>query len=85
MREQRAKDVNETAWINGIYMCHAIGSCLSKKAKYPSEPLEIVTKKEDTKELTKEEKTLQREKLIASLRIMKMNFDKANPDKVYKK
>lgn len=33
--------LNLTAWVNGVYIQHAIASCFSKGAKYPQKPLDI--------------------------------------------
>ena len=33
--------MNLTGWVSGIYVQHAIASCLSKGAKYPQKPLDI--------------------------------------------
>lgn len=32
---------NKIAWLNGIYVSHAISAAFSKNHKYPSEPIEI--------------------------------------------
>ena len=41
--EQRAQQarLNLTAWVNGVYVQHAVASCFAKNAKYPSKPLDI--------------------------------------------
>lgn len=68
---------NEFAWLQGVYISHAIGSCFSKKHSYPKDPLKIDTSK---KELTEDEKEVQRKKLIYSLRIMQQNFEMNHKD-----
>lgn len=43
-REQmkcRRDNMSDSGWINGLYIGMAIGSCFSKNAKYPEEPLEL--------------------------------------------
>ena len=41
--EQKAMQarLNLTAWVNGVYVQHAVASCFSKGAKYPQKPLDI--------------------------------------------
>jgi len=41
--EQKAMQnrLNLTAWVNGVYIQHAVASCFSKSAKYPQKPLDI--------------------------------------------
>ena len=41
--EQKAMQarLNLTAWVNGVYIQHAVASCFSKGAKYPQKPLDI--------------------------------------------
>lgn len=46
---------NFQAWLNGLYVQHAIGSSFSKKHKYLSKPIELFAK-EKQKELTDKEK-----------------------------
>ena len=36
--------MNLEAWVNGLYVQHAIASVLSKRAKYPAKPLELFGK-----------------------------------------
>lgn len=33
--------INLTAWVNGVYVQHAVASCFAKNAKYPQKPLDI--------------------------------------------
>lgn len=40
IREQ-TELMNYQAWLNGIYIQYAIGSCFSKNTRYPSEPLNL--------------------------------------------
>jgi len=39
----RQKRDNNNAWLNGVYIRHAVMSALDKKAKYPKQPIEIGT------------------------------------------
>lgn len=41
--EQKAQQarLNLTAWVNGVYVQHAVASCFAKNAKYPQKPLDI--------------------------------------------
>lgn len=36
--KDEAQVMNYNAWLIGKYICSSIASCLSRKAKYPSEP-----------------------------------------------
>ena len=33
--------VNFTAWVNGLYVTHAVAACFSKNSKYPSKPIDL--------------------------------------------
>lgn len=37
-RKEEFEKIDYTAWLNGRYISEAIGSCFSKKAKYPTQP-----------------------------------------------
>lgn len=37
--ELQQKNINEQAWMHGLYVRMAIGSSMSKKVKYPKSPL----------------------------------------------
>lgn len=49
----KLKHDNESAWLNGFYGAMAIASCLSKKAKYPTKPIDF---KNEQNEIDQEEK-----------------------------
>ena len=43
---------NFNAWLNGIYIAQAIGSCFSKQAKYPEQPIDFNKKQDGKKDAT---------------------------------
>lgn len=52
--EEKAKLIDETAWLNGMYVIHAVRTALSpKKAKYPDKPY---MQQEKVEPLSEEEK-----------------------------
>ena len=68
-------DLSGTGWVNGIYVAKAIGSCLSKKSRYPSSPLQLfeeVSEAPDDDALAKRD--LNRFMAIASM------FNAAHPE-----
>ena len=41
---------NFTAWLNGIYISHAISACFAKNAKYPDRPIDLTGKENRTEQ-----------------------------------
>ena len=74
--KNRMSEIETSAYVNGIYVARAVGACFSKGSKYPEKPLGIFDfDKREQKELTEEEIELAREKLIANLQLMQVNFE----------
>lgn len=51
-RKKQEEDFNMrnfNAWLNGIYVAQAIGSCFSKQDKYPEQPIDFKESKKDSK------------------------------------
>lgn len=48
-KEEAFTTMNYTAWLNGIYVANAIGSCLSKNSHYPEKPIEFNNKENQGK------------------------------------
>lgn len=46
-QEQKYKDINYTAWLNGMYVASAISACFSKNTKYPEKPYEAKREEEN--------------------------------------
>lgn len=40
-RRNRQDEMSDIGWTNGLYVSRAIGSALSKRAKYPESPLQL--------------------------------------------
>ena len=83
-RQEEIKHSEYIAWLNGYYNAHAITSNMSKKAKYPKNPLEIDIK--DMKQMSeitgKTEEELKQEEMYMALRIRQANasIEKARTD-----
>lgn len=58
------------AWLTGYYVQYAIGASLSKKIKYPKNPMEEETVVIEDMELTEEETIFYTEKFFAKLEHM---------------
>jgi len=43
-KDEEIATMNYSAWLNGLYVAHAIGSCFSKNSKYPSQPIDMTGK-----------------------------------------
>lgn len=55
-KEEQMKLMDIAAYYQGLYVQQAIGSCFSKRAKYPKKPLSMKNaEKKQTKEMTEEE------------------------------
>jgi hypothetical protein len=46
--KQEQEMLNLTAWLNGLYVTHAIGACFSKNSKYPPQPIDMAGKNKFT-------------------------------------
>lgn len=40
-QEEKFANMNYGAWLNGLYVANAIGSCFSKNSKYPEKPIDF--------------------------------------------
>ena len=47
-KEEEREIINYTAWLNGIYVSRAIGSCFSKENHYPQSPIDLTGKNQLT-------------------------------------
>jgi hypothetical protein len=45
--EEEYKQINYTAWLNGMYVASAISACFSKNSKYPEKPYEAKKEEEN--------------------------------------
>lgn len=75
--EQKAAQarINLTAWLNGVYVQHAVASCFSKGAKYPQKPLDIFGTE---KKATPEQEVAMFESFM-HMHNAQMDFNKNNP------
>lgn len=50
IRQQKEKAIkdNENAWLQGLYVTNAIGSCFGKNKKYPKQPLDLGLEPKET-------------------------------------
>lgn len=39
--DEKKQEVDNNAWLNGVYVLYAIGSCLSSNNKYPEKPISL--------------------------------------------
>lgn len=63
-QKAKAQEINDTSWLQGVYMLRAIVAALDgKKHKYPNKPLEY----DDKRELTEQEKAVEATKLYKNL------------------
>lgn len=79
--QAEAEKIEYTAWLNGVYIQRAVASVLSKKAKYPKQPLgkeeepsEIIC----TEDMTAEEKKRATDLFFGNLMQMKRDFERTN-------
>lgn len=72
--ENRVKELEYVAWMNGLYIRAAVASAFSKKAQYPENPLEQKVIVEDM-ELTEEEKEKYRKSFVERLQRMQQRFN----------
>lgn len=47
-KDEEIATMNYSAWLQGLYVAHAIGSCFSKNSKYPSQPIDFTGKNQLT-------------------------------------
>ena len=78
--ERRKNDwerVQYQSWLSGLYVMNAIEACLSRKNRYPNNPMEqkeIIT---DDLMLTEEQKDYYRDQFVKRLQRMERRFNKA--------
>lgn len=65
------------SWLSGLYVMNAIGSSLSRKHKYPKNPMEQQQVIQEELELTEEQKDYYREQFVKRLQRMEKRFNKA--------
>lgn len=65
--------IEHQSWLNGYYTMYAIGSNLSKKIKYPKNPLEEEMVIVEDMELTEDEKISWRKKIFSKLKNIGLN------------
>lgn len=68
--KQKQKQMEYYAWLTGYFNQFAIGASISKKIKYPSNPLEEKNVIVEDMELTEDEKIIWRNKLFGRLKKM---------------
>lgn len=73
-RKREQEEKNLQAYLNGIYVMYAVGSCLSKKVEYPHKPLDFG----QTEEMSEEEKIAKTKLLFAQLEVMGSNFNRTH-------
>lgn len=74
--EERAREIEYAAWLNGSYVVAAIGTSFCKNISYPENPLSVRSQsiEEKAKKSGKTESELQQELLYMQLRVMQANF-----------
>lgn len=65
------------SWLSGLYVMNAIGASLSRKHKYPKNPMEQQQVTQEELELTEEQKDYYREQFVKRLQRMEKRFNKA--------
>lgn len=78
-KEYRQKEIEYHSWLTGAYVQKAIGSCLSKKIKYPENPLEENVISEEI-ELTEEKADFYRKEFLKRLQRMEKRFNNSNKE-----
>ncbi len=63
------------AWLNGIYVRNAIASCFDKKCEYPENPLAKKDMKSIAERTGKSEVEMNRELVMATLKIRQANAE----------
>lgn len=66
------------AWISGYYVMRGVAHIMSKKNKYPDNPLKVEEVVVEDMELTEEEKEFYTDKLFGKLMAMKEKHDRFN-------
>jgi len=74
--KQKQKQTEYYAWLTGYFNQYAIGASMSKKIKYPKNPLEETPVIDDSMELTEEEKDKYRMQFLKRLQRMEKRFNK---------
>jgi hypothetical protein len=78
--KQRKNDWERTeyqSWLTGLYVMNAIGCSVSRKHKYPKNPMEQQQVIRDDLDYTEEQKDLYRKQLVKRLLRMEKKFNKA--------
>lgn len=82
--DAKFEQMKYTSWLNGLYVRLAVGSCLSKKCKYPKQPYGESEAKDvivATEEMSEEEKAEATTLFFNNLFEMQTNFEKYNKTK----
>ena len=84
-QEKDAADhINYTAWLNGLYVLRAVAAVMSKKSKYPKQPLtgddsismpDVIVA---TDEMSDEDKEATRQIFLGNLLEMQNNFNRTH-------
>ena len=76
-KEKQKREYDQyLAWLNGYYYQFAIGASMSRKIKYPKNPLEETPVIDDSMDLTEEEKDKYRMQFLKRLQRMEKRFNK---------
>ena len=78
--EQKKNDWERSeyeSWVSGWYVMNAIACCISKKHKYPKNPMEQKQLVVEDMVLTEEEKDYYRDQFVKRLQRMENRFNKA--------
>lgn len=78
-KEYRQKELEYHSWLTGAYVQMAISSCLSKKVKYPENPLEEKIISEEI-EVSEEKADFYRKEFLKRLQRMEKRFNNANKE-----
>lgn len=69
------------SWLSGLYVMNAIGASLSKKHKYPQNPMNQQAVIQEDLELTQEQADYYRNQFVARLQRMEKRFNRAKEKK----
>lgn len=75
-KEEEWKKLEYHAWLTGYFNMYSIGTNMSKKVKYPKNPLEDEKVIDDEIEWTEDEKEHYREEFLKRLQRMEKRFKK---------
>lgn len=77
--KQRKNDWERTeyqSWLTGLYVMNAIGCSISRKHKYPKNPMEQQEVVQEDLELTEEQKDFHRKQFLNRLQRMEKKFNR---------